>query len=87
MNVTKEQLLKLVSEAYDDGANIDIKFHTKGRNKDIADELSDKYAEHFETPYETDCGDSVGWHKFQARKVQLITFFNKEVPVCPNCQK
>jgi hypothetical protein len=71
--MTKEQLLKLVSEAYDDGAEFDINFH--GLTKKEADELSGRYAEHFDTPRTTDSSGKSQWHEYKSKRVELITFY------------
>jgi hypothetical protein len=83
--MTKEQLLKLVSEAYDDGARFDIKFHHQDR-KSEADEIADQYAEHFDTPCESYSNQGTGWHEYESGRVRLISFYKEEAK-CPNCQK
>lgn len=75
--MNKEQLLRLVEEAYDDGARIDIKFHQQG-NKARADEIADQYAEHFDVPCETFERENTGWHEYKSGRVQLISFYDKE---------
>jgi DNA recombination-dependent growth factor C len=84
--MTKDQLLQLVSEAYDEGADFGIRFHPNSKKK--ADELADQFAEHFTTPCRTDSNQGTGWHKFESenRKVDLVTYY-EEVQLCVNCQK
>ena len=76
--MTKEQLLKLVSEAYDDGARVEIKFHLN-EGKAEADEIADQYAEHFDKSCETYSRQGTGWHEYNSGEVRLIAFYKEEV--------
>jgi hypothetical protein len=84
--MTKEQLLQLVSEAYDEGARFDISVHHIREEKE-AGEIADQFAEFFGSPCETDGSGDTGWHKLRSGKVDFTAYFNREVPVCVNCQK
>jgi hypothetical protein len=75
--MTKEQLLQLVSEAYDEGARFDISVHHIREEKE-AGELADQFAEHFDAPCITANGKEVGWHKYESGNVEFTTYFDKE---------
>jgi hypothetical protein len=78
--MTKEQLLQLVSEAYDEGADIRVYFHNIRGEKE-AGELADQFAEFFESPCETINSERSSYHKYESGNVECTTFFDKEVPV------
>ena len=71
--MTKEQLLQLVSEAYDDGAKIKIHLYLDTHAE--ADEVADQYAEYFEKPCHTDGQQRGGyWNEYEEDRVELVAF-------------
>jgi hypothetical protein len=72
--MTKEKLLQLVSEAYDEGAKIDINFFT---GETEAGELADQFSEYF-TESESGEGETSGWHRQHSEKVTLVTYWRKD---------
>lgn len=84
--MTKEQLLQLVSEAYDEGASVELNIHHI-RDRKEAGELADQFAEFFDEPLESGEGNICGWHKYKADKVEFTTYFDKEETICANCQR
>jgi hypothetical protein len=84
--MTKEQLLQLVSEAYDEGAYVHLGIH-HFKSEEEAGEVSDQFTEFFDSPAETDYNRGTGWHKYRSDKVELSTYFDKEETVCAKCQK
>ena len=75
--MTKDQLLQLVSKAYDDGADIDIRFHV---SESEAGELADQYSEHFDTPTDPGGSGTTGWHRLRTEdyRVNLTTYFESK---------
>lgn len=71
--MTKDQLLQLVSEAYDDGARVKISIYKD--TKQEADEVADQYADHFNTPVYTG-GEKVGayWHEYEDGRVEFVAY-------------
>jgi hypothetical protein len=78
--MTKEQLLQLVSEAYDEGARFSINLHPD--DEKTAGELADQFAEHFTTACETEDRTEFGWHKFEEGNITFISFYQKEEKLC-----
>jgi hypothetical protein len=76
--MTKEQLLQLVSEAYDEGADFDIRFHVSELE---AGEITDQFSEYFTSPCVTGSAETTGWHKHESvdNRVNVISFFTNEM--------
>jgi hypothetical protein len=76
--MTKEQLLQLVSEAYDEGADFDIRFHV---SESEAGEITDQFSEYFTSPCVTGSAETTGWHKSETddHRINLVSYFDREM--------